>query len=70
VRLMTNNPRKIDGLRELGVDVVGRIPLVMQPNPYNRAYLETKMRKSGHLMRDPGIEQQESIGVGELADAS
>ena len=42
VRLMTNNPRKIDGLRALGVDVVDRIPLVMAPNRYNRRYLETK----------------------------
>ena len=33
VRLMTNNPRKIDGLRELGVDVVDRIPLVMPAKP-------------------------------------
>ncbi len=59
VRLMTNNPRKVDGLRELGVDVVERIPLVMEPNQFNRAYLETKARKSGHLMGDPGLEQQE-----------
>ena len=70
VRLMTNNPRKIDGLRQLGVDVVGRIPLVMQPNAYNRAYLETKMRKSGHLMADPGLEQAEHASVAELADVS
>ena len=70
VRLMTNNPRKIDGLRQLGVDVVGRIPLVMQPNAYNRAYLETKMRKSGHLMADPGLEQAEHAAVAELADVS
>jgi GTP cyclohydrolase II len=70
VRLMTNNPRKLDGLRDLGVVVVGRIPLVMQPNPYNRAYLETKMRKSGHLMTDPGLEQQEDDGLEALAHVS
>jgi GTP cyclohydrolase II len=64
VRLMTNNPRKIDGLRELGVEVVGRIPLVIEPNVHNRRYLETKARKSGHLMVDPGIEQQEADGPG------
>src|SRR4029079_13926469 len=70
VRLMRTNPRKIDGLRELGVDVVGRIPLVMQPNAYNRAYLETKMRKSGHLMADPGLEQAEDASMALLADVS
>ena len=52
------------------MDVVGRIPLVMQPNAYNRAYLETKMRKSGHLMADPGLEQAEHAAVAALADAS
>jgi GTP cyclohydrolase II len=59
VRLMTNNPRKLDGLRELGVDVVDRIPLVMPANRYNRRYLSTKARKSGHLIDDPGLEQLE-----------
>ena len=59
VRLMTNNPRKIEGLRELGVDVVDRIPLVMPVNRYNRRYLSTKARKSGHLIDDRALEQAE-----------
>jgi GTP cyclohydrolase II len=63
VRLMTNNPRKVQGLRDLGVDVVGRIPLVIPANEHNRAYLATKARKSGHLLGDPGLEQQESPEV-------
>jgi GTP cyclohydrolase II len=67
VRLMTNNPRKVDGLRSLGVDVVGRIPLVMEPNRHNRRYLETKARKSGHLFSLPGLEQAEE-DVPEAAD--
>ena len=37
VRLMTNNPKKIEGLRELGVDVVDRIPLVMPRQPLQPA---------------------------------
>jgi GTP cyclohydrolase II len=70
VRLMTNNPRKLDGLRELGVDVVDRIPLVIPANRYNRRYLATKAAKSGHLMGDPGLEQQELPEVrGTDADA-
>ena len=50
IRLMTNNPRKIDGLKELGVTVNGRIPVVVPPNAVNRDYLATKARKSGHLI--------------------
>jgi GTP cyclohydrolase II len=61
VRLMTNNPRKLEGLKELGVDLVGRIPLEIPPNEHNRAYLDTKRRKSGHLLGTPGLEQQEAL---------
>src|SRR5512140_2125499 len=49
VRLLTNNPRKIDGLRTFGVDVVDRIPLVIPPNAHNVDYLRTKAHRSGHL---------------------
>ncbi len=50
IRMMTNNPKKIDGLRELGVKVNGRIPLVIPANDYNRSYLETRALRSGHLI--------------------
>jgi GTP cyclohydrolase II len=50
VRLITNNPRKIEGLKALGITVTGRIPLVIPPNPYNIFYLQTKAAKSGHLI--------------------
>ncbi len=56
VRLMTNNPRKINGLASLGVRVSGRIPLVVPPNDHNRFYLQTKARKSGHLLDLDGKE--------------
>ncbi|MEA2538168.1 MAG: cyclohydrolase [Chloroflexota bacterium] len=59
VRLMTNNPRKIAGLEQLGIKVTGRIPLVVPANRYNRHYLRTKATKSGHLMPDPALEQAE-----------
>jgi GTP cyclohydrolase II len=55
VRLITNNPRKIDGLRAYGIHITGRIPLVIPPNPYNAFYLQTKAVKSGHLMDTPGV---------------
>ncbi len=57
VRLMTNNPRKIDGLTGLGVKITDRIPLVIPPNPYNRFYLRTKAEKSGHLIDPYGKER-------------
>ena len=53
VRLMTNNPRKLEGLRAQGVTVTGRIPLVMPANRHNAAYLLTKQRRSGHLLSLP-----------------
>jgi GTP cyclohydrolase II len=50
IRLITNNPRKIDDLVKNGVKVNGRIPHVMPANEYNHFYLETKAIKSGHLI--------------------
>ena len=50
VQLMTNNPRKIDQLKQYGIQVSDRIPHVMQPNQHNRFYLETKAAKSGHMI--------------------
>ena len=56
IQLMTNNPRKIDGLRELGVNVTGRKPHVIPANEFNKAYLETKAARSGHLIDVDGHE--------------
>ena len=50
VRLITNNPKKMEALERHGVRVVGRIPLVVEPNEHNREYLRTKMEKAGHLL--------------------
>ncbi len=50
VELMTNNPRKLKGLHEAGVHVVGRKPLVTTANRFNAAYLLTKQKRSGHLL--------------------
>jgi GTP cyclohydrolase II len=50
VRLLTNNPKKSDGLIALGTRVTERVPHVMAANDYNRSYLETKARRSGHLI--------------------
>ena len=50
VELLTNNPKKIRGLEEHGIQILRRIPLEMTPNPVNRFYLYTKAKKSGHLL--------------------
>ena len=49
VRLMTNNPRKVKALTELGVEVVDRLPLQTGSNPHNEKYLLTKGAKLGHM---------------------
>jgi GTP cyclohydrolase II len=50
VRLITNNPKKIQQLTDYGITVSDRIPHIMPPNEHNRFYLETKAAKSGHLL--------------------
>ena len=52
VELMTNNPRKVKALIDLGIDVVQRVPLKTDSNPHNAAYLSTKAGKLGHLFGD------------------
>jgi len=48
VRLMTNSPAKVESLRALGVDVVGRVPVVVAPNPHSARYLEAKRLRMEH----------------------
>jgi 3,4-dihydroxy 2-butanone 4-phosphate synthase/GTP cyclohydrolase II len=47
--LLTNNPAKIEGLRSHGIEVVERLPVQVEPNPFNLRYLRTKKEKLGHL---------------------
>lgn len=51
VRLMTNNPRKVDALTALGINIVERLPIQTGRNPHNMNYLKTKAGKLGHLMQ-------------------
>jgi GTP cyclohydrolase II len=50
LRLMTNNPRKVAAMEELGFEVTERIALKTPHNPHNQKYLATKAGKLGHLM--------------------
>ena len=49
VKLLTNNPNKIDQLASTGIEVVERVKHAFPPNPHNREYLKTKVAKTGHL---------------------
>jgi len=50
IRLLTNNPRKIVGLKGYSLEVTERIPLEIEPNEINKSYLKTKQKKLGHLL--------------------
>lgn len=60
VKLITNNPNKINYLTDLGVEVVERVPLLVGVNEYNSEYLQTKKDKMGHLITEvaPVIHEQ------------
>ncbi|MEC8887161.1 MAG: GTP cyclohydrolase II [Pseudomonadota bacterium] len=49
VKLITNNPNKIQSLKKLGIDVVDRLPLIVGKNPFNEAYLRTKRDRMDHM---------------------
>ena len=50
IRLITNNPRKIAGLKGYGLEIVDRLPLLIEATDYNAEYLATKAKKLGHLL--------------------
>ncbi|MBE0651296.1 MAG: bifunctional 3,4-dihydroxy-2-butanone-4-phosphate synthase/GTP cyclohydrolase II [Bacteroidales bacterium] len=50
LRLMTNNPKKISGISGFGLKVVERVPLMINHNEVNQFYLETKVKKMGHIL--------------------
>ncbi|WP_223626250.1 GTP cyclohydrolase II [Microbacterium sp. EST19A] len=58
VRLLTNNTDKVKQLRELGLDIIEQVPLIVGVGPNNHQYLETKRDRMGHI-----------IGADELAEA-
>lgn len=50
IKLLTNNPKKVIGLKGYGLDIVERVPIEMPSNPENKNYLATKRDKLGHLI--------------------
>ena len=49
MKLMTNNPKKIIGLKGYGLEVVERVPVKIEPGKHNSHYLKTKENKLGHF---------------------
>ena len=50
LRLMTNNPRKVNALSSYGIEIVERVPLRVGRNVHNERYLDTKQSKLGHWL--------------------
>ena len=50
IKLMTNNPAKVEALRGEGVDVIEQLPLIVKPSPYNKRYLATKKERMAHKL--------------------
>ena len=61
IRLMTNNPAKVDGLRDLGVEVSGLERVLVLTNPWSASYLETKRERMGHAV--PALASYEAVGA-------
>lgn len=51
MRLMTNNPKKMVGLEGYGLSIVEQVPIEIEPNEFNRCYLNCKKLKMGHLLK-------------------
>ncbi|HUP89305.1 MAG TPA: GTP cyclohydrolase II [Longimicrobiales bacterium] len=66
IRLLTNNPDKVQALENFGLTVAERVPLEAKPRVANRNYLETKRTKFGHLLSLVGTEE----GAAALSDAT
>ena len=50
VRLMTNNPNKVEGLAGYGIEVTERVAHAFPTNPHNEGYLATKKSRTGHIL--------------------
>ncbi len=50
LRLLTNNPKKIEGLSEFGLSIESRVPIQMELTPFDAFYMRTKQKKMGHIL--------------------
>lgn len=62
----TNNPRKISELTQLGVEVTGRVPCIVQAGVYNEGYLSAKQDRMAHMLGDGEAARPDSALNGEF----
>jgi GTP cyclohydrolase II len=69
VVLLTNNPHKLEGLADYGVDITGRMPIEAPVNPDNRRYLTAKAERAGHRLNhlDTSLAESSDADVASLA---
>ena len=72
VALMTNNPAKVQALREDGIEVSRRVAHLVEPHDHNRGYLDTKRERMGHLLEEEQDDLLDgpSVGDGLAVDAA
>jgi GTP cyclohydrolase II len=63
VKLLTNNPAKIDDLKRHGIVVTGREPIYGIPNKYNRRYLKSKYEQSCHMLDDLFLQEGKNVNA-------
>ena len=55
IKLLTNNPKKIEGLEKYALEIVERVPIIIKPNKINKKYLKAKKEKLGHYLEERGF---------------
>jgi GTP cyclohydrolase II len=74
IQILTNNPDKIRDLREHGIQINGRIPVIVPPNAHDLPYLETKRKRMGHLLDweqgEDLVSAPEKVGNGNGSDGA
>ena len=55
IKLLTNNPRKIEGLEKYGLSIIERMPIIIKPTKLTKKYLKVKKEKLGHYLEERGV---------------